>query len=44
MWLLGFPDGSVIKNEPASQETQFRSLGEEDPLEEGTAAHSSILA
>ena len=23
---------------------QFRSLGQEDPLEEGTAIHSSILA
>ena len=26
------------------QETQVRSLGQEDPLEEGIAAHSSILA
>ena len=26
------------------QETWVRSLGQEDPLEEGTAAHSSILA
>ena len=26
------------------QETQVRSLGREDPLEEGMAAHSSILA
>ena len=26
------------------QETQVRSLGREDPLEEGTATHSSILA
>ena len=26
------------------QETQVRSLGREDPLEEETAAHSSILA
>ena len=25
-------------------ETQFRSLGQEDPLEEGVATHSSILA
>ena len=27
-----------------AQETQVRSLGPEDPLEEGTAIHSSILA
>ena len=27
-----------------TQETQVQSLGWEDPLEEGTAAHSSILA
>ena len=26
-----------------TQETQVRSLGQEDPLEEGTATHSSIL-
>ena len=26
------------------QETQVRSLGREDPLEEGTATHSSVLA
>ena len=29
---------------PAMQETQVRSLGQEDPLEEGMATHSSILA
>ena len=29
---------------PAVQETQVPSLGQEDPLEEGTATHSSILA
>ena len=27
-----------------SQETQVQSLGQEDPLEEGTATHSSVLA
>ena len=27
-----------------TQETQVRSLGQEDPLEEGMAIHSSILA
>ena len=40
------PDGLWVKNLPAMQETQekrFRSLGLEDPLEEETATHSSIL-
>ena len=32
------------KNPPAMQETWVRSLGLEDPLEEGMAAHSGILA
>jgi len=27
-----------------TKETWVRSLGQEDPLEEGTATHSSILA
>ena len=34
----------TIKNPPAMQETQVRSLSQEDPLEEGMATHSSILA
>ena len=34
----------MIKNSPAMQETQIPSLGWEDPLEKGMAAHSSILA
>ena len=45
--LRGFPGGSVEKNSPAFQafqEMQIRSLGQEDPLEEGMATHSSILA
>ena len=36
-----------VKNLPTMkelQETQFRSLGQEDPLEEGMATHSSIFA
>ena len=36
-----------VKNLPAMQETQemqIHSLGQEDPLEEGMATHSSILA
>ena len=43
----GFPGGSVVKNPPAVQETQEMqvwSWSQEDPLEEGTATHSSILA
>ena len=34
----------MVKNPPAKQETQVRSLGREDPLEKGMATHSSILA
>ena len=33
----------TIKNLPAVQETQVRSLGQEDPLEKGMTTHSSIL-
>ena len=34
----------TVKNPPAMQETQVRSLGREDSLEEGIATYSSILA
>ena len=34
----------LVKNPPAMQETWVRSLGWEDPLEEGMATHSSIFA
>ena len=34
----------LIRNPPAVQETWVRSLGREDPLEEGMTTHSSILA
>ena len=34
----------MVKNPPAMQETQVRSLRQEDPLEKGMATHSSILA
>ena len=34
----------MVKNLPAMQETRVRSLGHEDPLEKGMAAHSSILS
>ena len=34
----------MLKNLPALQQTLVQSLGWEDPLEKGIAAHSSILA
>ena len=34
----------VVKNPPAMQETPVRLVGQEDPLEKGQAARSSILA
>ena len=34
----------TVKDLPAMQETWVRSLGLEDPLEEGMATHSNILA
>ena len=34
----------MVKNLPAMQETGVQSLDWEDPLEEGMATHSSILA
>ena len=34
----------MVKNLPAPQESQVRSLGQEDPLEKEKATHSSILA
>ena len=34
----------LVKNLPAVQETQVRSLGGEDPLEKEMATHSNILA
>ena len=38
------PELETVKNLPAMLETWVRSLGWEDPLEEGMATHSSILA
>ena len=43
---VGLPSDSVVKNPPAMQKSQemlSQSLGQEDPLEEGMATHSSIL-
>ena len=36
------PRGSMVKNLTARQESQFRSLGWEDPLEEEMATHSCL--
>ena len=44
---MGLPNGSVVKNPSVMQElqeTEVRSLGQEDPLEKGMATQSSILA
>ena len=46
-WSLGFPGGTCGKEPPCQYrryETWLRSLSQEDPLEEGTATHFSILA
>ena len=42
--LWAAPVAQMVKNLPAIQETQVRSLGWEDPLEEAMETHSSILA
>ena len=34
----------MVKNLPAMEENQVRSLGQEDPQEKEMATHSSILA
>ena len=47
VYILDFPCGSAVKNQPAMQEPQdtwVRSLNREDPLEDRMATHSSILA
>ena len=44
---VGFAGGSVVKNLPIvqeSQETRVWSQDWDDPLEEGMATHSSLLA
>ena len=37
-------EAQTVKNPPAVQEAQVRSLGWEDPLEKGMATHSRTLA
>ena len=48
IWLLSSDQASLVaqtvKCLPTMQETQVRSLGQEDPLEKEMATHSSILA
>ena len=44
MQLRAFLVAQTVKNLPAMWETQVQSLSSEDPLEEGMATHSSILA
>ena len=34
----------MVKNQPATQKIQVRSLGWDDPLQEEMATHSGILA
>ena len=41
--MVSSPMAQQVKNLPAMQETQVRSLGWEDPLEEEMATDSSIL-
>ena len=41
---LGFPDGSMVKNPLAMQETQVQSLGQKDPLEKEMSTYFNILA
>ena len=41
---MGFPDGSVVENLPANQETWVQTFSQEDSLEKEMAVHSRILA
>ena len=41
--LRGSLVAQTVKNPSAVQETRVRSLGQEDPLEEGMATHFSVL-
>ena len=42
--MMNYMVAQMVKNLPAVQETQLQTLGQEDPLENGRATHSSILA
>ena len=41
---VGLPMTQMVKNLPVMQETWVRSLGWEDPLENGMAAHFNFIA
>ena len=43
-WLPRWCGGKELACQCRRQETQVQSLGQEDPLEDGMATHSSILA
>ena len=44
LWRKGiYLVAQMVKNLPAMQETQVRSLDQEDPLEKAMVIHSSIL-
>ena len=43
-WIRASPVVQSVNNLPAMWETWVQSLGQEDPLEEGMATHTSILA
>ena len=49
-WMISLPSGKkvkaaqLVKNPPATQETLVRFLAWDDPMEEGMATHSYILA
>ena len=42
LFLMKTRVAQLVKNPPAMQETLVRFLGQEDPLEKGSATHSSI--
>ena len=44
LWKRASLVAQAVRNLPAMQETWVPSLGGEDPLEKGKAAHTSILA
>ena len=41
---MGFPGSSVGKESTCSEETQVQFVDREDPVEQGKATHSNILA
>ena len=41
---MGFPDGSAVKNLPATAGEGVQSLAQKDALEKEMATHSNILA